>query len=451
MATVEEEFEVYEYFEEEVVITKPSKPSVINVKPVKPKIEDIKELKQVSKYMRDPPGLDLYSQAPNTVLLVYGYIREAFEPMSRHHIIPADINILCYNFYRHKLRNLFISIGWKIRSIHIEFTSPTTNIQHEINTKSQCLPCPSWFSSSSISGELKGASFCKATNMEIPQQIFKQITDKEPNDFDVIFRCGGSEGKGWYSSRRDIKENNYCQALIVTDAGSKIYEWSLPKLPQPLQGGYSLFDDKYGLLYIGGIGSEVNNEIYNLSFKGNQFSDVYRWNWDSVTSLCDEVPFTNFAAVMINSGVNTDTYKLIICGGDVDKQKSKKVNMYDMNSAKWTELEEMRFGREKPGIYWARHQQRIFIGSDSKIEYYDIFKGKWMTLATTWNMYTHYPNIWMENENLVYISSNSLHAIECVDLRMDLAKNVVVCSASNDSNLSVYSQQSLDMRMLRLY
>ena len=111
---------------------------------------------------------------------------------------------------------------------------------------------------------------------------------------------------------------------------------------------------------------------------------------------------------------------LILCGGE---EAFKSTDIYNFNDNTWKNLADMNKERRFAGICVDQNRnKKIYIGGGTKaekhVEYYDIFKDKWVAISEyTVGEHRYHPIIWTENNNIINIASSWCKLFEKIDFR----------------------------------
>ena len=123
---------------------------------------------------------------------------------------------------------------------------------------------------------------------------------------------------------------------------------------------------------------------------------------------------------------NNQKEKLFVIGG-WNRHDLINGEVYDFRYDEWTEIKSVNYGRYEAGIYYDFNKNHIYLGGgyswdENKqipyFEYYNIDKNIWYKdLPPTKLKHRQIPMIWMENNNLLSITSIIAQGIEYIDLR----------------------------------
>ena len=362
-------------------------------------------------------------------MLISGFIRRIEKLLSSDKIIPNGITLICQTFYSSNLYIFFLAQNLtkhpnKLYLTNLNDTNSTThcNIHQLPSNKTP----ETWV--------INNAGVCTTKNMEIPrnihQSICKQVdNNKLSNDYNIIYKCCGN--------LNGFKD--YCSAILINTSLSKsdshdngvinAYNWELPKYIQPIDFNITLFSSKYTELY--NIGGWSCDKIGKLGI--NENTENIGWELLSKMITTRSSP----AAVLLNdSKQDRDAQKLMVIGGYIGRyQWDKTVNLYNFEDKSWIECAESSIGQYGANAYWDKIMGNMYFGggdqtkgrksrtgSGSCMEHLNLEKDKWIELPDTNMEHKIKPVIWIDDVNMLYVSSSASNWIECIDLREN--KNV---------------------------
>eukprot|EP01084_Bolivina_argentea_P142709 250681_1 len=373
-------------------------------------------------------------------LLIHSYIR-SIQNLISDQIIPQEIFVICNQYLAPS--NIFIVLKRNNKTITdaLEFGIVQLSNEH-INEKrlqyhkSKIMHLDK---SNTINNIMRWeTSFCSGKNIKLPDKITKKIAVNN-TEYDIIFVCGGKV------ERFSEYYTNNCNAFIISrshenEFGGYFYNWKLPNLKKKVFEHNILYNNKYGLICIGGQ-TEAEwrerhlNTVYKLSFNNKSYTkqNKKQWKWKKIQNM--QTYRVGAAAICIGT-------KLIVFGGhnhgwngnhlmNVSRYK-QSVEMIDLSdefsNSEWKYLNNMNYGRYKPGICCNENLNKIYISGGLNaydmrtkenmcdVECYDMMKDKWLNIALTQCKSTENSVLWIDN-NLLYIASKDFKSMECIDLR----------------------------------
>ena len=207
-------------------------------------------------------------------------------------------------------------------------------------------------------------------------------------------------------------------------------------------GNSVIYSEYYGLITVGGQGTNgVLKTIQRLDINALFVNNDYDWNktfdgW----KCCNDMNQNRFIASSVlvpctSFNDNGEKERLFVIGGWNEDDLSCG-EVYDFRRDQWNEISNLNHARYEAGICYDQQREYIFIGGGyswncNKIiqncEYYDINKNKWyQDLPKTKLEHREIPMIWIENNNLLSITSIVGDGIEYIDLRCDNKEWTVV-------------------------
>ena len=163
------------------------------------------------------------------------------------------------------------------------------------------------------------------------------------------------------------------------------------------------------------------------------------------------------------SSVMIDKYdKLMVVG----PSENKNCELYDINKNEWKFLTHSSYGRFGPGLYYDATQNKAYLGGgfssyNKYTECYDFEKNIWHSQIIPITTFEHKwcPLIWMEDNNLLFISSipgkvddASPQSQEFIDLRECKKWNVVYSKDLLHEMFGVefkLNEENYDLRLLQ--
>ena len=336
----------------------------------------------------------------NTEYLVFGFIRSIG---IKDQIIPSSIIKLCIEFYFYNITIIYMELSTTTdhpemcmildqqKCNNFEIKSLYDSINYNGNKN-----CPL------KKGELYNSGICFAKSINLNKNILSNQNKLIYNSYyDVIFAvCSGSKDQ--------------CISYIIN--GKNMYYLQLPSISnKDMLGTSTIYSSKYGLICVGGR-SDKNLNILNVH-------DNNDCNW--ILNSMEQKRRRHLSVSMINDD------KLICCGGFSDETFSKwhtDTNLYDFEKKQWTKSCDMKCDRYKHGIYFDKFtNNRVFIGGGTVLAaakgkdcaYYDIIKNEWFDVCKTNKNHSLRSIMWMNDINIIYITSTSAQQIEQIDLRIN--------------------------------
>eukprot|EP01084_Bolivina_argentea_P082380 149150_1 len=378
-------------------------------------------------------------------VMIHGYCRHI---ISQDYCPPNDIMYLVNVFYgAYKNTCEYLMLRFKERG-QMPPRQPVMSVLHvPSGTVSKQLHCRlrnSWCSGYTIIKQIKLPLFIEHYN------YCKKSLDIHTN-YDLLIRVSG------YANYLRGKQ---CRGVLINKCNEqdklsfKLFGFKLPDLKK-VATSCSLIYDYYdeNLFAIGGFHlSKTRNIIQKLSFKElNENAVQYdllskhnvEWN-----ILPTQMKFSREGCVTVSMRENMKT-KLFICGGYNSNNKTlNQVELFDVVSENTCSslLTAMHQKRYKPGICYNNIKQNIFVGGggfggyeyqnhvvinkrgghdifmnsgyiewpeyyeaiSKSVEYFDIYKNKWILMKQCKYNHSFEPCIWSNNEhpNILYIAGN---------------------------------------------
>ena len=237
----------------------------------------------------------------NTSLIACnGYIR-SIENQLDSQLIPASIYYLCYQFYHHCNRLIYLSQDNQ--------SNPSNILAAELNENNkliqtygiQCNLINDTNINHQLQWDIVNAGIHYQSHIALNNKMYQQLsTNHNVNDFDVIFKVGGKVSSSQTPSASAMAVMldpihktqgtlSYFIHILFTHfphTQTTAYCLQLPSLPSPTCGNFALFSNKYGLISIGGEVHDPQNgtsalcdTISNLSF--DEYTNTKDWQWNT--------------------------------------------------------------------------------------------------------------------------------------------------------------------------
>eukprot|EP01084_Bolivina_argentea_P003286 6159_1 len=343
-----------------------------------------------------------------SMLLVYGYVHE-FEKIIKHQIIPNSVVTICLTFYETETKLLFYltpkitndrtnpmyivdlkdnTKQYKTKLMNIHSNQPIVTILDEINLEQN----DKWV--------LTNCALCHVTDFKLPSIMHQNIISKYynnneyiENEYNIIFKNGGEF----------IQISKYISAICINsiefnksnDEEILAIDYELPSINiEYMNVCSSLLFNNYNELYcLGGWDSSV---FYKLCF--NEYSDNKTdWNWKQMPSLKTKRSWS--AMSMIENDI-------IAIGG----YRNKTVEIFNYDKKEWNLVKSLEIVKYQSGCWYDSNSKQVYVGGGNGIYgdicYYNIHKNEWYYDKTeTLFKHRYYPLIWIEEQNILYISS----------------------------------------------
>ena len=200
----------------------------------------------------------------------------------------------------------------------------------------------------------------------------------------------------------------------------------MPVYPKAVYGIASAFSAKHGLFSVGGKdGNDIHDHIYNLCFDITASETDLKWN------RIGSIPKGRCYASCVMIQNKNDKEALFVVGGQTQARLytgCNQVHLYEVEpqtnrqSKRGQTLKGCNISRYYAGIEYNGYSQTVYIGGGSSetnshksVEYYEVAKNEWFKLPDTINDYSHYPAIWLVDQNILHIGYND--CVERIDLR----------------------------------
>ena len=366
-----------------------------------------------------------------TVSLVNGWVREFQDTLSTT-IIPAPVINLCIQFYQIHKSLIYLKC---MQAPHPPIIKMAT-----IHSKSpRIISVCSNENSAEISNigniAITNAGICMKSNFRLSRSVTNSLPNSSKSSaYDVIFSVGGSK-KFTQNSSKLINE---ATALIIdhksynNDASNiPAYVWKLPSFERSnsFDITHIVYSNIYGLI-------KIQDDITRLPFN-HHLQNSPTWSWQGIADLsyvkigssADEDSTANyiFAGYQYRSVALINDEQLVLCGGYSGSEAVNTVLLCDIRQGIFTELPCLSRMRCRAGLYMDNNKDRLYIGGGGRgefgqfglgiVEWMDMNKcDKWIRLPYTKHFHNGYPVLWIEDGNMLYITSCG-KIIERCDLR----------------------------------
>ena len=239
------------------------------------------------------------------------------------------------------------------------------------------------------------------SNIKLSQSLLSSQSQyfNDKTSYDAIFVIG--------RKTKQVRSYIINEIKYINTNKYNCYHYALPELSHVVNGSSLIYTNDYGLVSVGNTIPESSLNILNIHNSNKWIEN----KMDKPRGYC--------SADMISDDE-------LICVGGGSKNKSdplaKYVDVYNLKTQKWNKISSTNYPRRHCGIACEKYiYKRVYISGgifeDFKCEYFDLNKNKWYNLPSTNGKHYKWPVMWIENVNIIHITSLYGQLFESFDIR----------------------------------